>query len=246
MYLYLEGCICTLQVTTLSNFNEYRRALTESVGIAAGLFPFLIIFFITMLCFNLFIAVVSYSFSQIKVEENKQRAQKEQEEAEEAELAMQQAEAMVTQAEAKGDLVALVEAKEHYEMLEKKWQVEAEEAEAARKELESESDEDSGGTEAESDPAMTEATKESSVGPGQTSTGAVGQGAGGTINSGFSNTQRLRLRMQGVSAFLTSGKGEEAQMNPLTDDQKKEVYEVAKGQDNIRRCVCIPISRLLV
>ena len=84
-------------MTTLSNFNEYRRALTETVGIAAGLFPFLIIFFITMLCFNLFIAVVSYSFSQIKVEENKQRAKKEQAEAEEAEQAMQEAKAWVTQ-----------------------------------------------------------------------------------------------------------------------------------------------------
>ena len=153
----------------------------------------------------------------------------------------------MTQVEAEGDLVALVEAKEHYEMLEKKWQVEAEEAEAAKKELESDSDEDSRGTAAESDPAMTEASKEmqTSVGPGETSTGAVGQGAGGAINSGLSNTQRLRLRMQGVSAFLSSDTHQEAEI-PLTDEQKKEFSEVAKGQDNIRRCVYIPVSRILV
>ena len=41
-------------------------ALQESVGPAAVCYPFLIIFFITLLCFNLFIAVISYSFNQIQ------------------------------------------------------------------------------------------------------------------------------------------------------------------------------------
>ena len=41
-------------------------ALHETVGPGAACYPFLIIFFITLLGFNLFIAVISYSFNQIQ------------------------------------------------------------------------------------------------------------------------------------------------------------------------------------
>ena len=56
------------QISTLSNFKEYVDALHEGVGPAAACYPFLIIFVITLLCFNLFIAVISYSFNQIQTE----------------------------------------------------------------------------------------------------------------------------------------------------------------------------------
>ena len=51
-------------------------ALRETMGPTAACYPYLIIFMITLLCFNLFIAVISYSFNQIQteVEEEEEKA----------------------------------------------------------------------------------------------------------------------------------------------------------------------------
>ena len=54
------------QIASLSNFKEYAVALDEATFPGAATFVFCIIFCITLLCFNLFVAVVSYSFNQLQ------------------------------------------------------------------------------------------------------------------------------------------------------------------------------------
>ena len=145
-----------------------------------------------MLCFNLFIAVISYSFGQIQED----KAAKE--------------------ADEKSD-----------------------------SESESDSDESPDGTPDEefqgkelqdSSPDRKPSLGDVAMEEDAKSEEGTGKGAGGVINSGFSNAQRLKLRTQGASAFLTSSNNSSNEPEKeLTHAEKKQFKKAQKGQDEIRR-----------
>ena len=186
------------QISTLSNFQEYVLALNEAVHPAAGMFPFLIIFFITMLCFNLFIAVISYSFNQI------QGGNKDENEDD--------------------DLDSDSDSDSNEEIQE------AEIAAASEADIQNEV------VEAENSNCSSVPQSAGIDEPDSRSEGGAGQGSGGVINSNFSSTQRLKLRMQGVSAFLSDGDAAPEEDVPLTNKEKKRFKKAEKEQLDMRRC----------
>ena len=71
-----------------------------------------------------------------------------------------------------------------------------------------------------------------------TSDSGSGVGAGGSpIKSAFSAQKRLQLRMQGVTAFLSTSKQSESEPE-ITPEQQNQMEQAKLEQEQIRRHPC--------
>jgi vacuolar-type H+-ATPase subunit F/Vma7 len=166
-----------------------------------------------MLCFNLFIAVISYSFGQIQEHAHSEDDSEQEEEEDDGGESVPPS--------SSSSLLSSSECA-------------ASKADAASSD-DLEGKDDGAGDLAKMKAPDDAADKESSSEPG------AGKGAGGVykrwrgIKAGFTNAQRQKLRTQGVSAFMSSDEAV-AEEQPLTSGQKQQLKKATAAQDDIRRC----------